>query len=315
MASVTRKDSGGKSTTGAWRKIREFLRSDTFFNFVIGTLCLLIFIIIAYPLWFVVIASVSNADLVAQGRVILFPRGFSLFAYQKVLEDARVWIGYRNTIFYSTVGTIVNLLLTLPAAYALSRKELPFRRVVMFFFIFTMYFNGGLIPTYLRVQSLHLDNTPWVFIIPFSVSVFNLIVTRAYFESSIPNELYEAATIDGCSHFRYFLKVVLPLAKPVIAVIGLYYFVGHWNDFFTGLVYVRDKNLVPLQLVLRDILISNQVFKEGVGLGGAAGGYAQRYADSIKYALIIVSSLPVLVLYPFLQKYFEKGVMLGAVKG
>lgn len=295
--------------------VRDFVRSDAFFNAVIGIVCSAIFVMIAYPLWFVVIAAVSNADLVAQGRVTLYPKGFSLFAYQKVFEDQRVWIGYRNTIFYSTVGTAVNLVLTLPAAYALSRKELPFRRVLLFFFIFTMYFSGGLIPTYLRIQSLNLDNTPWVFIIPFSVSVFNLIVTRAYFESSVPGELYEAAVIDGCSHFRYFLEVVLPLAKPVIAVIGLYYFVGHWNDFFTGLVYIRDKNLVPLQLVLRDILIANQVFKEGAGLGGEAGGYAQRYADAIKYALIIVSSVPVLVLYPFLQRYFEKGVMIGAIKG
>lgn len=315
MSNASNKGLGGRETLTTGSKIREFLRSDAFFNVVVGVLCFVVFVVIAYPLWFVVIASVSNADLVAQGQVILYPKGFSLFAYERILEDSRVWIGYRNTVFYSVVGTIVNLALTLPAAYALSRKELPYRRAVLFFFIFTMYFNGGLIPTYLRIQSLNLDNTPWVFIIPFSVSVYNLIVTRAYFESAVPNELYEAATIDGCSHFRYFLEVALPIAKPVIAVIGLYYFVGHWNDFFTGLVYIRDKNLVPLQLVLRDILISNQVFKEGVGLGGAAGGYAQRYADAIKYALIIVSSLPVLVLYPFLQRYFEKGVTVGAIKG
>lgn len=296
-------------------KLREFLRSDRFFNAVVYILCFLVFVIIAYPLYFVVIASISDANLVALGEVTLYPKGLSTFAYQKIFEDARIWIGYRNTIFYSVVGTLVNLLLTLPAAYALSRKELPFRRMLMFYFIFVMYFGGGLIPTYLLIKRLGLENTPWVFIIPFSVNVFNLIVTRTYFESSIPNELYEAAIIDGCSHFKYFLKVVLPLSKPVISVIGLYYFVGHWNDFFTGLIYIRDKNLVPLQLVLRDILISNLVFKEGVGMGGEAGGYAQRYADAIKYALIIVSSLPVLVIYPFLQKYFEKGVMIGAIKG
>ena len=243
------------------------------------------------------------------------PKGFSTFAYQEILEDSRIWIGYRNTVFYSVRGTLISLFFTLPAAYALSRKELLFRRFFTFYFIFTMYFGGGLIPTYMLIKRVGLENTPWVFMIPFSVSVFNLIVTRTYFESAIPEELHEAAVIDGCSHFRYFFDVVLPLAKPVISVIGLYYFVGRWNDFFTGLIYIRDKNLVPLQLVLRNILIANQVFQEGVGLGGEAGGYAQRYADSIKYGLIIVSSLPVLILYPFLQKYFTKGVMIGAIKG
>jgi len=278
-------------------------------------MCVLIFIIIAYPLYFVVIASVSNADLVALGEVTMYPKGFSWFAYQKIFEDERVWIGYRNTIFYTVVGTLFNLFLTLPAAYALSRKEFRPRHGLMFYFIFTMFFSGGLIPTYILMKKLGLENTPWVFIVPFSVNIYNLIVTRVYFETSIPQELYEAATLDGCSHLRFFLKIALPLSKPVIAVIALYYIVGHWNDFFTGLIYIRDKNLVPLQLVLRDILIANLVFKEGVGLGGAAGGYAQRYADSIKYALIIVASLPVLVLYPFLQKYFKKGIMFGALKG
>lgn len=289
--------------------------SDFIFDMIVYTCCALIFIVIAYPLYFVVIASVSDANLVALGQVTLYPKGFSLYAYKKVFEDERIWIGYRNTIFYTVVGTFVNMLLTLPAAYALSRKEFTPRRIILFYFIFTMYFSGGLIPTYLLIKQLGLENTVWVFIIPFSVNVFNLTITRAYFESSIPPELYESAVLDGCSHFRYFLRIVLPLSKPVISVIMLYYIVGHWNDFFTGLIYIRDKTLVPLQLVLRDILISNLVFKEGMGMGGEAGGYAQRYADAIKYALIIVSSLPVLILYPFLQKYFEKGIMIGAIKG
>ena len=300
---------------GIGRSIADFCRSDSLFDSVLYTLCGFIFLIIAYPLYFVVIASVSDANLVALGHVTFWPKGFSTFAYQKILEDSRIWIGYRNTIFYSVGGTLVSLFFTLPAAYALSRRELLFRRFFTFYFIFTMYFGGGLIPTYMLIKRIGLENTPWVFMVPFSVSVFNLIVTRTYFESAIPEELHEAAVIDGCSHFRYFFDVVLPLAKPVISVIGLYYFVGRWNDFFTGLIYVRDKNLVPLQLVLRNILIANQVFQEGVGLGGEAGGYAQRYADSIKYGLIIVSSLPVLVIYPFLQKYFTKGVMIGAIKG
>ena len=289
--------------------------SDILFDALVWVCCLFIFLIIAYPVYFVIIASVSDSALVATGQVTLFPKGFSLYGYGKIFEDSRIWVGYRNTILYTVLGTLVNLLLTLPAAYALSRKEFRARRVLMFFFVFTMFFNGGLIPTYILMNDLNLTNTMWVFIIPFSVNVFNLIITRTFFETAISQELYEAAVIDGCSHVKYFLNIVLPLSKAVVTVIGLYYLVGHWNDFFTGLVYIRDYSKQPLQIVLRDILLSNQVFQEGAGMGGDAGGYAQRYADQIKYAVIIVSTLPVLAIYPFLQKYFEKGVMIGAIKG
>ncbi|MGM0877561.1 MAG: carbohydrate ABC transporter permease [Bacillota bacterium] len=285
------------------------------FDSVIYVICGLVFLIIAYPLYFVIIASVSDSTLVSTGKVLLFPKGFSLFGYQEIFQDSRIWIGYKNTMIYSLLGTFVNLLLTLPAAYVLSRQEFRARRVLMFFFVFTMFFNGGLIPTYLLMKDLQMIDTMWVFIIPFSVNVFNLIITRTFFESNIPKELYEAASIDGCTHFEFFMKIVLPLSKAVVSVIGLYYLVWHWNDFFTGLIYVRDYNLQPLQIVLRDILISNQVFAEGAGSGGASGGYAQRYADQIKYGVIIVSTLPILIVYPFIQKYFEKGVMIGSVKG
>uniref|UniRef100_UPI003F655B2B carbohydrate ABC transporter permease n=1 Tax=Metabacillus halosaccharovorans TaxID=930124 RepID=UPI003F655B2B len=285
------------------------------FDLCIYVICAIVFLIIAYPLYFVVIASVSDSTLVSTGKVLLFPKGFSLFGYQEIFQDSRIWIGYKNTMIYSLLGTFVNLLLTLPAAYVLSRKEFRARRLLMFFFVFTMFFNGGLIPTYLLMKDLQLIDTMWVFIIPFSVNVFNLIITRTFFETSIPNELFEAASIDGCNHFTFFLKVVLPLSKAVVSVIGLYYLVWHWNDFFTGLIYIRDYNLQPLQIVLRDILLSNQVFAEGAGSGGASGGYAQRYADQIKYGVIIISTLPILIVYPFIQKYFEKGVMIGSVKG
>ncbi|MGQ4666224.1 carbohydrate ABC transporter permease [Metabacillus halosaccharovorans] len=285
------------------------------FDLCIYVICAIVFLIIAYPLYFVVIASVSDSTLVSTGKVLLFPKGFSLFGYQEIFQDSRIWVGYKNTMIYSLLGTFVNLLLTLPAAYVLSRKEFRARRILMFFFVFTMFFNGGLIPTYLLMKDLQLIDTMWVFIIPFSVNVFNLIITRTFFETSIPNELFEAASIDGCNHFTFFLKVVLPLSKAVVSVIGLYYLVWHWNDFFTGLIYIRDYNLQPLQIVLRDILLSNQVFAEGAGSGGASGGYAQRYADQIKYGVIIISTLPILIVYPFIQKYFEKGVMIGSVKG
>ncbi|GIO31443.1 MULTISPECIES: carbohydrate ABC transporter permease [Paenibacillus] len=285
------------------------------FRIALFAVCALIFLAIVYPLYFIVIASFSDSTLVANGKVLLFPKGVSLFGYKEIFQDSRIWIGYRNTVFYTLFGTLVNMLFTMPAAYVLSRKEFKARRVIMFLFVVTMFFNGGLIPTYLLMKDLHITNTFWVFILPFCVNIFYLIIARTFFESSLPPELYEAAVMDGCTHFMYFVKVALPLSKAMISVIALYYLVGHWNDFFTALVYIRDNNLQPLQIVLRDILLSNQAFQNGAGTGGAAGGYAQRYADQIKYGVIIVSSLPILVLYPFLQKYFEKGVMIGSVKG
>jgi ABC-type sugar transport system, permease component len=296
-------------------KIKNIKASDLTFNIILYILCFFIFIIIAYPLYFIIIASISNSTLVSTGQVTLYPKGFSLYGYHEIFKDARIWTGYKNTIIYTIFGTLVNLIFTLPAAYALSRKEFAARRVIMLLFVITMFFNGGLIPTYLLMKQLHLNNTMWVFIIPFCVNVFNLIITRSFFENSIPKELYEAASLDGCSHFQYFSKVVMPLSKPIVAVIALYYLVGHWNDFFTALIYVRSDELKPLQIILRDILLSNQVFSEGAGQGGGAGGYAQQYADQVKYGVIIVSTLPILLFYPFIQKYFEKGVMIGAVKG
>jgi putative aldouronate transport system permease protein len=285
------------------------------FNVLLFVMCIFIFLAIAYPLYFVVIASFSDSTLVSTGKVLLLPKGTSLFGYKQIFQDSRIWIGYRNTIVYTVLGTFVNLLFTIPAAYVLSRPEFRARRPLMLFFVITLFFNGGLIPTYLLMKGLHLTNTMWVFILPFSVNVFNLIIARTFFETSLPQELYEAAAMDGCSHFTFFAKVALPLSKALISVIGLYYLVAHWNDFFTALIYIRTNELQPLQMILRDILLSNQVFANGAGVGGDAGGYAQRYADQIKYGVIIVSTLPILVLYPFLQKYFEKGVMIGSVKG
>ncbi|GIP18513.1 sugar ABC transporter permease [Paenibacillus montaniterrae] len=285
------------------------------FSIALGLFCIAIFLLIAYPLYFIIIASISDSVLVSTGKVLLFPKGVSFFGYTEIFKDERIWTGYRNTIFYTIAGTLVNLLVTLPAAYVLSRKDFKAGKFIMFAFIFTMFFNGGLIPTYLLMKDLHLINTVWVFIIPFCVNVFYLIIARTFFESSLPKELYEAAAMDGCSHFTYFMKVALPLSKAMISVIGLYYLVGHWNDFFTGLIYIRSNELQPLQIVLRDILLSNQVFSGGAGTGGSAGGYAQRYADQIKYGVIIISTLPILLVYPFIQKYFDKGVMIGSVKG
>jgi len=251
--------------------------------------------------------------MVNQGQVLFFPKKINWLGYQRIFENSEIWIGYKNTILYSVFGTALNLAVTLPAAYALSRKYFRPRRVIMVLFVFTMYFSGGMVPTYMLVKSLHLLNTPWIMIIMGALSVFNLIITRTFFESSIPEELYEAAVLDGCSHFRYFTTIVLPLSKAVIAVITLYYLVGHWNSFFTPLLYLNSDSLQPLQIVLRDILLSNQAMAGTTGDG--ASGYAQQAADQMKYGVIIVSSLPVLCVYPFIQKYFEKGALIGAVKG
>lgn len=285
------------------------------FSIVLGIICVVMFLLIAYPIYFIIIASISDSVLVSTGKVLLFPKGISFFGYNEIFQDGRIWTGYRNTMIYTFAGTAVNILVTLPAAYVLSRKEFKAGKFIMFAFVFTMFFNGGLIPTYLLMKDLNIINTMWVFILPFCVNVFYLIIARTFFENSLPKELYEAAAMDGCSHFTYFVKVALPLSKALISVIGLYYLVGHWNDFFTGLIYIRSNNLQPLQIVLRDILLSNQVFSGGAGAGGSAGGYAQRYADQIKFGVIIISTLPILVVYPFIQKYFDKGVMIGSVKG
>jgi putative aldouronate transport system permease protein len=296
--------------------LRARTPADLLFTILLGTICCAVLFVTIYPIYFVVIASVSDQTLVSTGAVTFWPRGINLFGYEQILADDRIWTGYRNTIVYAVVGTALNLVVTLPAAFALSRREFAPRRPLMLFFAFTMFFSGGLIPTYLLYKDLALLDNWLVFVLPGAVNVYNLIIARAFFESSLPEELYEAATIDGVGYFGYFLRIALPLSKAIISVIGLYYLVQHWNDFFTGLVFVRDYDLQPLQIVLRDILLSNQAFSGGAGgAGGSGSAYAQMYADQIKYGVIVVSSLPIILLYPFLQRYFEKGVMIGSVKG
>ncbi len=300
----------------ALRRMRHQSPGDLAFAAFVGVALTAVVFATLYPIWFVAIASVSAPDLVQSGQVLLFPRGVNSFGYEQIFADARIWQGYRNTLTYAVVGTAINMLVTIPAAYALSRREFRARRVLIFFFAFTMFFNGGLIPNYLLYRDLGLLNTMWVFVLPTALNVYNLIIARAFFEHSLPEELHEAAFIDGASYFQVFTRMVIPLSKPILSVILLYYLVAHWNDFFTGLVFIRDADLQPLQVVLRDILLSNNVFAGGAGgAGGTGGGYGQQFADQIKYGVIIVSTLPVVVLYPFLQKYFEKGVLIGSVKG
>lgn len=287
---------------------------DKLFDILVKVIAIFSVVVVAYPLYFVVIASFSNSNLVNQGKVLFMIQDFNTYGYEQIFTDSRIWTGYRNTILYSLLGTLINLAVTLPAAYVLSRKGFKAIKVLMPLFVFTMYFSGGMIPSYLVMKELHLLDTIWAMMIPSALSVYNLIITRSFMESSIPGELYESAQLDGCSHFTYFFKIILPLSKAVISVIFLYYMVGHWNDFFSGLLYLNKDELQPLQIVLRNILLSNQAFEGGSGAAGG-GGYAQQFADQIKFAVIIVSTVPVLCIYPFIQKYFEKGVMIGAVKG
>ena len=286
---------------------------DKIFGASVIILSILIFIIIAYPLWFIVIASISNSNLVNLGQVTFLPKDIRFYGYQQIMEDSRIWKGYANTILYVVAGTALNMVVTMPAAYALSRRNFKARNAVMLYFVFTMFFSGGMVPLYMTVSSLHLISTKTILIIFIAVNTYNLIIARTFIQNSIPEDLYEAAVLDGCSHFTYFIKVVLPLSKAVNSVLILYYAVYHWNDYFNALIFNSKSENAPLQIVLREILLLNQAFASGNG--GVQGGYGQSSADQVKYAVIIVSTVPILCVYPFIQKYFEKGVMIGAVKG
>ncbi len=288
-------------------------RSDVVFNVVLYTVCALLLLIVLYPLWFIVIASLSDPSAVASGHVWVLPVGFTLDGYAELLKQTNVWVGYRNTIAYTLVGTLIALAVNIPAAYALSRKDLVGRKVLMGLYAFTMFFSGGLIPTFLTVQQFHLYNTFWVMVLPFSVSVYNIIVARTFFQNSLPGELWDAAQVDGCGNLRFFFTMALPLSKAVISVIALWTAVGQWNSYFNALIYIRDSNLHPLQLIMRNILITNQSFA-ALGTGEAAI-IAMRKANLVRYSMIIVSTVPIMCVYPFIQKYFDQGVMIGSVKG
>ncbi len=296
-------------------KIREPI-GDRVFNVINFILVTAFFLIVAYPLYFVIIASISDIDAVSTGRVLLYPIGFTLEGYRRAFADNTIMAGYRNTIFYTVVGTLFNLFLTLPAAYALSKKELPLRNLLMGIFVFTMYFGGGMIPTYLLVKNLKLLDTWWVLIVTSGVSCYNLIIARTFFATGVPQELEEAAKIDGCSRVRLFVSIVMPLSKAMIAVLALYYGIGRWNSWFGGMIYLNSRAKAPLQLILRDILIENQqMAMDETGIGAEAEDLRLKLATLLKYCLILISSAPVLIIYPFLQKYFNQGVMLGSVKG
>lgn len=288
--------------------------ADKWFDAFTYLVLSLLLVVVLYPLYFVVISSVSNPDMVNLGKVSLYPQGVTLEGYRRIFSDPSIWLGYRNSLMYTVLGTCLNVALTLTAGYALSRSDLAGRGVFMFLIVFTMFFGGGLIPTYLLVKKLGLVNTVWAMILPNAVSAYNIIITRTYFQTSVPGELLEAAKMDGCSNTRFFLQIVLPVSLPIVAVMVLFSAVGHWNSYFQALIYLKDDALQPLQIILRKILITNEASENMVdGLVNQAE--VVKMAETMKYGIIIVSSLPVLVLYPFLQKYFIKGVMIGSLKG
>ena len=289
------------------------------FDVVNTSLVILITLIVIYPLYFSVIASFSGPKQVALGNTLLWVKDFSTEAYKYVIEEEQLWVGYRNSIIYLILGTLYNLILTIPAAYVMSKKYLPFRGALSWYFFITMYISGGMIPNYLLVKDLGLIDNPLVMIIGLGVSCYNLIVTRQYFSSSIPEDIYEACYIDGASELTCFTKIAVPLAKPIIAVMALYYGVGHWNGYYSALLYLRKAKYYPLQLVLRNILISNELSTAAIENADAETvAYLVHRAEMVqvmKYAIIFIASAPLLIAYPFVQKHFTKGIMIGSVKG
>ncbi len=270
-------------------------------------------LVILLPLIYVVSASFSSPRAVIAGDVLLWPVEFSLEGYRAIFEHSRVWTGFANSLFYTVVGTVFNVVMTIIAAYPLSRQDLVGRRFITLLFIFTMLFSGGLIPTYMVVRDLGLLNTRLAMILPTGIGIFNLLITITFFRTTIPPELIEAARIDGADDFRTFLRIILPLARPIIAVLALFYAVAHWNSYFNALIYLKDQELFPLQLVLREILILNSV--DASMLIDVEDLVAREgLRELLKYSLIIVASLPVLIIYPFVQKHFIKGMMIGSVK-
>lgn len=293
-------------------------REDVIFDTVIFIILTLILFIVAYPLYWVIISSFSDPTAVSAGKVLLRPMGFTLKGYAEVFKNSQVMRGFFNSIVITFVGVCVNLAVTLPTAYALSRDNFSGKKPITVFYMITMFFGGGMIPTYLVVKNMQLLNTIWALVLPGCLSVYNMIVARTFFKSNISEELYEAGEIDGCTQSRFFFQIALPLSKAIIAIMVLYYGVGHWNSYFSALLYISDQDKYPLQLVLRNILITNQTALSQTATTAAARAALQeqqQLIDVMKYSLIIISSVPVLIMYPLVQKHFVKGVMIGSVKG
>ncbi|MDF2927188.1 MAG: carbohydrate transporter permease [Paenibacillaceae bacterium] len=287
---------------------------DRIFDHAVRGFLLILGVMALYPLWFVLIASISNPSDIFLGRVFILPSGLNTEAYEKLLHTPKIWTGYRNSIIYTAVGTFINLAVTLPAAFALSRKELPGRSIISIFFIFTMIFSGGLIPSFMLVRSLGMVDTIWALVIPGALSAFNMLIAKSFFEGGIPEGIYEAAIIDGASKFQFFFRFALPLSKAMIAVIFLYYALGHWNDYFSALIYIRTPDKQPLTIIISQ-LVANVDTTLLDTMPSEEAYHLLMERTLMKYAVVFVGALPMILLYPLVQKYLIQGVMLGAVKG
>ncbi len=291
-------------------------RGDKVFGVINAIFIVFITIITLYPLIYVCSASISSPASVTSGRMWLWPTDITLEGYKRILKNSEIWMGYVNTILYTVVNVVISLAVTLPAAYALTVKSLPGRKFIVFVFSVTMFFSGGMIPLYVVCRNLGLVNTLWAVILPSATSMWYIILTRTFFQSTIPHELEEASEIDGCSVFATFLRIVIPLSAPIIAVMALYFGVGRWNSYFGEMIFLRDRGKFPLQLFLREILIVATFNQENASNADAITMAEQlRIASIIKYATMIVATLPVIAAYPFIQRYFVKGVMIGSIKG
>lgn len=292
---------------------------DKLFMVFVYIFLIISLVIVAYPLLYIVSASISDPNAVNSGEMLLIPQGITFDGYKTILENTALWRGYGNTIFYTFLGTSINLFVTIPAGYALSRPNFYGKSAFTKFMMITMFISGGLIPSYLLVTRMGLNNTVWALVLPNAASVYNLIVTRTFFQSSIPNEIEEAAVMDGASYFRRFFSIILPLSKPIISVMALFYGIGHWNQYFSSLLYISDRKKYPLQMILREILVlqdlSSNPSQQITGELAELIYSQQQLGQVIKYGVMIVSTLPLILIYPFLQKYFVKGVMIGSLKG
>lgn len=289
-------------------------KEEKIFDYINNTILFIILIIVSFPIIFVVVASFSDPFEVAAGNVLIWPVGFQLDGYRRVFESKEIWMGYKNSIIYTTCGVVINLIMTTAGAYPLSRPDLKYKKIFTIIFTFTMFFGGGLIPTYLLINNLGILDTIWVMIIPGAVSVYNMLVMRTYFTSSVPFEIQQSAMMDGCSNIRTFWNIVLPMSVPIYAVMALFYGVGHWNDYFNALIYLSSRSKYPLQMFLREILVQN-IVTNYMDESSENIMYMEMMRETLKYCVIIVASVPMLIAYPFIQKYFVYGMKIGALKG
>lgn len=290
-------------------------RSDVIFDVINHVIMLLLLIIIIYPLYFIVLASVTDPDIVNAGKLVFIPQGFYTDGYEQAFAYEALWQGYANTILYVIVCTVISTVVTVTAGYVLSRKDLFGRNFIMKLFTFTMFFGGGLIPSFLLIKNLNMYDTIWALALPSAVSVYNMIVCRSFFEQNIPSELLEAAQLDGCNDFQFYFRIVLPLSTTIIAVMALFFGTGRWNGYFDSMIYFRTPSKMPLQIVLRNLLLLDSSGTTSLYTDPEALAAAQRRAEQMKYCVIVLSAAPMLMIYPFLQRFFVKGVMIGSVKG